>query len=96
MKFVFDWFCSEYAVQNVLHPEKVNDIYFIHSKMYWNPEDDLYQNSAANPEEEPSHDGVPFEQKMEKYTAELKEQMEEGRKLDKNIKKSLGSIGIEL
>ena len=61
MKFVFDWFCSEYAVQNVLHPEKVNDIYFIHSKMYWNPEDDLYQNSAANPEEEPSHDGVPFE-----------------------------------
>ena len=46
------------------------------------------------PDEE--EDGVPFEEKMAKYTAELKEQMEEGSRLDKDIKKSLESIGFEI
>ena len=33
---------------------------------------------------------------MAKYTAELKGQMEDGGKLDKEIKKSLENIGFEL
>jgi type I restriction enzyme M protein len=41
-------------------------------------------------------DGVPFGEKMAKYTFELKEQMEEGNRLDKEIKKSLESIGFEI
>jgi len=46
------------------------------------------------PDEE--DDGVPFEEKMAGYTAELREQMEEGKRLDKDIKKSLESIGFEI
>jgi len=46
------------------------------------------------PDEE--DDGVPFEEKMAKYTAELKEQMEEGNRLDEEIKKSLKDIGLEI
>jgi len=46
------------------------------------------------PDEE--DDGVPFEEKMSSYTAELKEQMEEGNNLDKEIKTSLESIGFEI
>jgi len=41
-------------------------------------------------------DGISFEEKMAMYTAELKEQMEEGNRLDKEIKTSLESIGFEI
>ena len=43
------------------------------------------------PEEE--DDGVSFEEKMEKLTHELAEQMEEAKRLDEEIKKNLSSIG---
>lgn len=46
------------------------------------------------PDEE--DDGVPFEEKMAKLTSELKQQMEEGRRLDEEIKKQLAKIGFEV
>ena len=46
------------------------------------------------PDEE--DDGVSFEDKMAKYTAEFKEQTEEGRRLDEVIKKSLERIGFRI
>ena len=43
------------------------------------------------PEEE--DDGEPFEEKMKRLTKELKEQMEEGKKLDEEIKVNLEKVG---
>ena len=44
------------------------------------------------PEED---DGIPFEEKMETLTKELKELFEESHDLEEKIKKSLGEIGFE-
>lgn len=41
-------------------------------------------------------DGIPFEEKMEKLTAELKEQMREEVRLNDEIKKQLAKVGIKL
>ncbi len=41
-------------------------------------------------------DGIPFEEKMKKLTAELAGQMEEETKLNKEISKQLSNIGYEL
>jgi len=41
-------------------------------------------------------DGVSFEEKMATCTAELKVQMEEGKRLDEDIRKSLESIGFKI
>ncbi len=46
------------------------------------------------PEEE--DDGIPFEEKMEKLTSKLAEQMREGKRLDEEIKKNLESIGFKV
>ena len=46
--------------------------------------------------EEAEDDGEPFEEKMNRFISKLSEQMEQGQKLDKEIKKNLGSIGYEL
>lgn len=46
------------------------------------------------PDEE--DDGIPFEEKMEKLTSELKEQMKEEVKLNEEIKKQLEKIGYNL
>lgn len=46
------------------------------------------------PEEE--DDGVEFEEKMKELAQQLKEQMEEGKRLDEEIKKNLESIGFEI
>ena len=46
------------------------------------------------PEEE--DDGIPFEDKMKDLTSALKEQMEEGLKLDEEIKKNLEGIGFKV
>ncbi|MBU1613575.1 type I restriction-modification system subunit M [Patescibacteria group bacterium] len=46
------------------------------------------------PDEE--DDGIPFEDKMNELTSQLKEQMEEGLKLDKEIKKNLEGIGFKV
>lgn len=46
------------------------------------------------PDEE--DDGVPFEEKIEDLTAELRAQMEESAKLDREIKEQLAKIGVEL
>jgi type I restriction enzyme M protein len=40
-------------------------------------------------------DGISFEEKMQKLTAELMEQFEEGERLEKEIKQNLKSIGFE-
>lgn len=45
------------------------------------------------PEEEDDFD---FEERVKKLTAELKEQMEESKKLDERIKENLAKVGIEL
>lgn len=42
--------------------------------------------------EEVEEDGEPFEEKMQKLTSELTKQMEEGKKLDEEIKKNLEGI----
>ncbi len=42
------------------------------------------------PEEE--DDGILFDEKMKELTVQLKEQMEEGKKLDEEIKKNLEGI----
>jgi len=41
-------------------------------------------------------DGVSFEEKMEKLTGELREQMKEGRELDDEIKKNLEGLGFKI
>jgi len=38
-------------------------------------------------------DGEPFEEKMRRLTATLREQMEEGRRLDEEIAGNLANIG---
>jgi type I restriction enzyme M protein len=43
--------------------------------------------------QEQEDDGEPFEEKMKRLTEELKQQMEEGKKLDDEIKLNLGKIG---
>ena len=43
--------------------------------------------------EEDTEDEIPFDKKMEELTSQLKEQMEEGEKFDKEIKINLRSIG---
>jgi type I restriction enzyme M protein len=43
--------------------------------------------------EEEEEDGEAFEEKMKRLTSELVNLMKEGEKLDKDIKKNLGSIG---
>ena len=43
--------------------------------------------------EEVEDDGIPFEEKMADLTSKLAEQMQEGSKLDEEIKKVLGAIG---
>ena len=46
------------------------------------------------PDEE--DDGIPFEDKMQSLTGQLKEQMEDAQKLDMEIKKQLSKIGFEI
>lgn len=46
--------------------------------------------------EEEEDDGIPFEDKMRELTTELAKQMQEGKRLDEEIKKNLESIGYEL
>ena len=46
--------------------------------------------------EEEEEDEEEFEEKMKRLTAELAEQMKEGKKLDEEIKKNLESIGYGL
>ena len=43
--------------------------------------------------EQVEDDGIPFEEKMADLTSKLAEQMQEGAKLDEEIKKVLGAIG---
>lgn len=45
---------------------------------------------------EEEDDGIAFEEKMKELTSELKKQMEEGRKLDEEIKKNLEKIGFKV
>ena len=44
--------------------------------------------------QEGKDDGIPFEDKMKELTTELKKQMEEGKRLDEEIKKNLEGIGL--
>ncbi len=46
--------------------------------------------------EEQEDDDEAFDEKMKRLTAQLKEQMEEGNKLDKEIKKQLAKVGYSL
>ena len=46
------------------------------------------------PDEE--DDGIPFEEKMNTLTSELKSLMEKGKELDNEIKNQLGKIGYEI
>ena len=41
-------------------------------------------------------DGIPFDEKMKDLTTQLKKQMEEGSKLDEEIKKNLLGIGFKV
>lgn len=45
---------------------------------------------------EPEDDGEPFEDKMERLTTELSEQMKKSAELDVEIKNVLGEIGYDL
>lgn len=45
---------------------------------------------------EEEDDGVPFEEKMKELTTKLKEQMEEEKRLDEEIKKQFSNIGFNL
>ena len=49
---------------------------------------------VGTPEDE--GDGIPFEEKMQKLTAELSEQLKEEEALNKELKKVLGAIGYEI
>lgn len=46
--------------------------------------------------EEQEDDGIPFEEKMADLTSKLAEQMQEGARLDEEIKKVLGAIGYDI
>ena len=46
--------------------------------------------------EEEEEYGIPFEDKMKELTSELAKQMEEGKKLDEEIKKNLKRVGYEV
>lgn len=46
--------------------------------------------------EGPEDDGIPFEEKMADLTSKLAEQMQEGARLDEEIKKVLGAIGYDI
>ena len=46
------------------------------------------------PDEE--DDGIPFEEKLETLTSQLREQMQQTQELDKEIKEQLAKIGVEL
>ena len=46
--------------------------------------------------EEKEDDGIPFEEKMKELNSEHAKQMEEGAKLDEEIKKRLESIGFKV
>lgn len=46
--------------------------------------------------EEEEDDGIPFDVKMRELTMKLKAQMEEGKRLDEEIKKNLEGIGFKL
>jgi len=46
--------------------------------------------------EEQEDDGIPFEKKMAGFLGELKEQMAEEKRLNKEIEKQLGNIGFKL
>jgi len=46
--------------------------------------------------EEEEDDGIPFDEKMKKLTVELAKQMEEGKKLEEEIKKNLGILGFKI
>ncbi|MFA6888543.1 MAG: class I SAM-dependent DNA methyltransferase [Candidatus Woesearchaeota archaeon] len=46
--------------------------------------------------EEEEDDGIPFEDNMNELTTELAKQMEEGKRLDEEIKKNLKSIGFKV
>lgn len=46
--------------------------------------------------EEEEDDGVPFEEKMERLTAELGSQMRQSAELDEHIRSNLGELGYEL
>ena len=46
--------------------------------------------------EEEEEDSELFDEKMKRLTSELSKQMEEGKKLDEEIKKNLESIGFRL
>ncbi|MBN1155828.1 SAM-dependent DNA methyltransferase [candidate division KSB1 bacterium] len=46
--------------------------------------------------EEQEDDGIPFEEKMKELTSQLRQQMEEGRRLDEEIRKNLESIGFKI
>ncbi|MFH1471845.1 MAG: class I SAM-dependent DNA methyltransferase [Nanoarchaeota archaeon] len=46
--------------------------------------------------EEVEDDGEPFEEKMKKLAAELTRQMEDGKKLDEEIKRNLKTIGFKI
>jgi type I restriction enzyme M protein len=40
--------------------------------------------------------GIPFEEKIDKLTTTLREQMKQSHELDKEIKEQLAKIGIQL
>ncbi len=46
--------------------------------------------------EDVEDDGEPFEEKMQRLTATLREQFAEGRRLEEEIRANLGSLGYEL
>ncbi|MEA2081515.1 MAG: N-6 DNA methylase, partial [Elusimicrobiota bacterium] len=46
--------------------------------------------------EEEEDDGIEFEEKMKKLTAELKDQFKESKKLETEIKRNLNGIGYEI
>ena len=46
--------------------------------------------------EEEEDDGIPFEDKMKELTTQLRRQMDEGKKLDGEIKKNLAGIGFKV
>ena len=46
--------------------------------------------------EEQKDDGEPFEEKMERLTAELGELFDKSHELEEEIRKRLGEIGYEL
>ena len=50
--------------------------------------------AAPGAAEAAEDDGEPFEEKMARLTATLREQMEEGRRLDETIVENLEELGV--